>query len=76
MNMDEAEQFEPLSVFSNQQMIEELTRRIGGPETVSINIFINSEGYLIEEKIRSAYPKEWIIDEKGPRCTAFEEEKT
>ena len=22
------------------------------------------------------YPKEWIRDEKGPRCTAFEEEKT
>mgnify|MGYP005999349449 CR=1 FL=1 len=22
------------------------------------------------------YPKEWIVDEGGPKCTAFEEEKT
>jgi len=21
------------------------------------------------------YPKEWVQDERGPRCTAFEEEK-
>lgn len=54
MNMDEPELLEPLASFSNKQMIEELTRRIGGPDTVSINIFINSDGYLIEEKIRSA----------------------
>ena len=54
MNMDEPELLEPLASFSNQQMIEELRRRIGGPDTVSINIFINSDGYLIEEKIRSA----------------------
>ena len=54
MNMDEPELLEPLASFSNQQMIEELTKRIGGPDTVSINIFINSDGYLIEEKIRSA----------------------
>ena len=52
--MDEPELLEPLASFSNQQMIEELRRRIGGPDTVSINIFINSDGYLIEEKIRSA----------------------
>ena len=45
--MDEPELLEPLASFSNQQMIEELTKRIGGPDTVSINIFINSDGYLI-----------------------------
>lgn len=34
---------------------------------------------LIEEELvfgsRPEYPKEWVRDENGPRCLAFEEEK-
>lgn len=40
--------------FSNEALIKELTRRIGTTITTSINIFINSEGYVITETCKPA----------------------
>ena len=40
--------------FSNEDLIKELTRRIGTKITTSISIFINSDGYEITETCRPA----------------------
>ena len=42
-----------LAHFSNEDLIKELTRRIGTKITTSISIFINSDGYEITETNRS-----------------------
>jgi hypothetical protein len=54
MGTEDEELFDRLASFSNKNLIDELTRRIGTPITTSINIFINSEGYEITETCRPA----------------------
>ena len=53
MGTEDVELFDRLASFSNKNLIDELTRRIGTPITTSINIFINSDGYEIRETNRS-----------------------
>ena len=53
METEDEELFDRLASFSNKDLIDELTRRIGTPITTSINIFINSDGYEITETNRS-----------------------
>ena len=53
MGTEDEELFDRLASFSNKDLIDELTRRIGTPITTSINIFINSDGYEIRETNRS-----------------------
>jgi hypothetical protein len=36
----------------------------------SCPILLDSSAYDVTD---SRYPKQWIIDEQGPRCTAFEQ---
>ena len=53
MGTEDEELFDRLASFSNKDLIDELTRRIGTPITTSINIFINSDGYEVTETNRS-----------------------
>jgi len=53
MNTEQDEFHNVLAAFSTQDFIEELKRRIGTPTTVSIKIFINAEGYELEEVHRT-----------------------
>lgn len=41
------------------------------PDAQPCMIAVYTEAYPIDAP---EYPREWIIDERGPRCTAFEEE--
>ena len=54
MNPEDNELSDRLASFSNKDLIDELTRRIGTPITTSINIFVNSEGYVITETCKPA----------------------
>ena len=53
MGTEDEELFDRLASFSNKDLIDELTRRIGTQITTSINIFINSDGYEVTETNRS-----------------------
>ena len=53
MGTEDEELFDRLASFSNKDLIDELTRRIGTQITTSINIFINSNGYEVTETNRS-----------------------
>ncbi len=53
MGTEDEELFVRFASFSNKDLIDELTRRIGTKITTSISIFINSDGYEITETNRS-----------------------